>query len=126
MKNPLFVLLLLAPCLLMAQPDFTPLVDAARRGDANALAAQMDAVVQMSILDEDNRLPKASAASELSAFFAKNKPTGCTVVNKGMSDDKLSHFCICSLATTGGTFRLYFYLRQNAGKFLIREIRIEK
>jgi hypothetical protein len=126
MKNLLVACLLILPGLAWAQPDFTPLVEAAKRGDANALSAHMEAVVELTILQEDNRLPKSSATAQLAGFFSQNRPTNCTLVNKGMSDDKQSHFCVCNLSTGNGTFRLYFYLRQNAGKYLIRELRIEK
>lgn len=116
----------LLPGLLFAQPDFAPMVDAAKRGDATGLSAFMDTYVEMTILNEDNRLAKAGATTALASFFGQNRPSNCTIVNKGMSDDKVSHFCVCNLTTSGGNYRLFFYLRQNAGKYLIKELRIER
>jgi hypothetical protein len=58
-------------------------------------------------------------------FFAKNTPKNFNVKHDGVSQDG-SKYSIGSLETNTGTYRTYYYLKNNNGSFLIKELRIEK
>lgn len=94
-------------------------------GNADALGQYFDDNVEVAVKDEEGTYSKANAIKLVRDFFAKNKPTRFSQVHQGASKGQFSEYCIGDLNTQTGTFRVYIYMKVNAGKYTIQEIRFD-
>lgn len=124
--NSILGVLFFAPILASAQPDFTPMINAIQNGSASTLSNYFDKNVEITVLDKDDQYDKASATRVVTDFFNSNKPSACSIVHKGVSDDKTSYYAIGSLSAGTKTFRVYIYVKNNGSQYLIQELRFEK
>ena len=102
-------------------------LDAVAKADVAGLAQHFDSKIELCINNKIEYLDQQAASNSLKSFFDSNPPKSCQAIHKGSSKDKGSVYTIGSLqTTTGKTFRIYLYVEDNAGKALIKEIRIDK
>ena len=80
--------------------------------------------VEMKILNEEEIYSSTQAEMILKDFFAKNQPSGAKVIHKVVSNANYK-FGVIILTTAKGEFRVSYELKNNSGKFLITQIRIE-
>ncbi|MEL7162972.1 MAG: DUF4783 domain-containing protein, partial [Bacteroidota bacterium] len=95
-------------------------------GDVSQLVAVMDAEVELSILDEEDLYSREQAKTALTNFFAKNKPTNFGKVHQGASKSDDAEYCIGTLATAQGTFRVYIYVAKRSDGILLQELRFDR
>lgn len=95
-------------------------------GNVAELSAVMDAEVQLTILDKEDLYSKAEAAAALKSFFTANTPTSFGKVHQGASKSADAEYCIGTLATTKGAFRVYVYVAKKSNGVLLQEIRVER
>ena len=95
-------------------------------GDATTLSKYFDSMVEIAILDDEDMYSKSDAKSKVSSFFAKAKPKSYSQVHKGNSKGNNSQYCIGNLATTGGDYRVYIYLKVKGANTVIQEMRFDK
>ncbi|HRG59093.1 MAG TPA: DUF4783 domain-containing protein [Bacteroidia bacterium] len=96
-----------------------------KSGNFKTIASYFNASVELNIPGADGLYSKAQAELLLKEFFAKNTPRNYTVKHDGVSQDG-SKYSIGALETSSGVYRTYYYLKNNNGAFLIKELRIEK
>ena len=126
MKNLLFALLLIFPfALTEGELNIAAITKAISEGDADGLGQYFDDSVEVAVKDEEGTYAKAEAIKVVRNFFAKNKPTRFSQVHQGASKGQFSEYCIGDLSTQTGTFRVYIYMKVNAGKYTIQEIRFD-
>ncbi len=125
MKN-LFFILLFAPMLALASPpDFSAITKALNGGDVSTLAEYLDKDVEVTILDDDGVYSKAQAVQVIKEFFAKHPPRSFKLMHQGTNNKSL-HYSIGNLITNGAQFRVCLYMKEENGKFLIKELSIEE
>ncbi len=107
-------------------PNLTPVTKALSEGDASTLSNYLDNSVDLTLLDKQTVVDKATATSNLREFFAKNKPKSFNTVHQGTSKGADSHYTIGELNVSNGNFRVYLYYTNMGEKPVIKEIRIEK
>jgi hypothetical protein len=78
----------------------------------------------MVVLENDNVYSKAQAQQIVSKFFSSNAPESFNIIHQGGKEG--AQYVIGNLVTSGGTFRVYFLLKKNAGKDYIHQLRIEE
>lgn len=122
----LLLLLVAAALASPAQPTWDGITRAISSGNVAALEPFLDASVEISILEQEEVYAKAQAIQVLKAFFAKNKPTAFSQVHQGQSKGKESLYCIGSLGTSTGVFRVYLYVRVDGERYFVQEMRIDK
>jgi Domain of unknown function (DUF4783) len=107
-------------------PNLTPVTKALSEGDAATLSNYLDNSVDLTLLDKQTVVDKATATATLRDFFAKNKPKSFNTEHQGSSKGAGSHYTIGSLVATSGNFKVYLYYKSAGEKPVVQEIRIEK
>lgn len=96
------------------------------QGNVAEITAVMDAEVELSILDQENLYSRADAAKALTAFFGKHAPQSFGKVHQGASKSADAEYCIGTLATANGPFRVYLYVAKRPTGILLQELRFER
>jgi hypothetical protein len=109
-----------------SMPNLAPVTKALSEGDAATLSNYLDNTVDLTLLDKQTVVDRASATTILRDFFAKNKPKTFNTEHQGSSKGAGSHYTIGSLNATSGNFKVYLYYKSAGEKPLVQEIRIEK
>lgn len=125
MRQLMFVLMLI-PFLSMSQSGMQEITQALNTGNADVLANYFDESLELSILGEEGIFNKATAVQKVRRFVAQNKISSFAEVHQGASRSSDSQYVIGNLATSGGTFRVYLYLTNVKGRFVIQEFRFDK
>ncbi len=121
----LLLLLVIFP-LWTDQPTMEGITKAISTGNAAALEPYLDNSVEIAILDQEDVYAKTQAVQVLKTFFGKNKPTTFNQMHQGQSRGKESVYCIGNLTTASGNFRVYIYMRVDAEKYFVQEMRFDK
>lgn len=95
-------------------------------GNVADLAAIMDDEVELSILDNEDIYSKAEAKAALEGFFAKFTPTSFGKVHQGASKSDDAEYCIGTLTTNKGSFRVYIYVAKTNGGVLLQELKFDR
>lgn len=95
-------------------------------GNVTELSAIMDAEVELSILDREDLYSKAEAASALKDFFSTFTPTSFGKVHQGASKSNDAEYCIGTLTTNKGSFRVYIYVAKTASGVLLQELKFDR
>lgn len=103
--------------------EFKEVVAALRKGDVNALAVVLDNTVEINIVGNSDSYSKAQAEALLKDFFAKNQVSSFEMKHQG--GDK-SLFGIGILTTSGGVYRVSFFLQMKGSSRVLNELRFEK
>lgn len=108
-----------------AQADITPKVsEALKTGNAQALAEMCAAQVELGIGGQDDTYPRDEVKALLVKFFSSNVPRSFTMRHEGTS--KLNdQYRIGELVTSGGTYRVTFFIRKAGTQMLISQLKIE-
>ncbi len=115
--------LLFSATLTMAQiPD--DLVLSFKTGNAATLSSYFNQNIELYVLDQDDVYSRAQAQQIVSNFFNQNKATGFSIIHQSGKED--SKFAIGKLTTTNGVYRVSFFVKNENGKPVIHQLRIEK
>jgi Domain of unknown function (DUF4783) len=128
MKNLIF-LLLFAPMIGLAAQNnsgIDAISSALSAGDVEALSKYFADNVEISIDDKEQIYPKAKAADTMRGFFGANKPKNFSSTHKGQSRENSDQYCIGTLNTASGNYRVYIYLKVSGSNLSIQEMRIDK
>lgn len=106
---------------LVAGP-FEDVVGAIKQGDVNSLSRYLDNNVEINISGKANSYSKAQAEIILKDFFSKNQVKSFELVHQG---GESSRFGIGNLSTSGGNYRLSFFLQKKGGAMVLNELRFE-
>jgi hypothetical protein len=104
---------------------YTDINSSMKSGNYKTIASYFNTSVELNIPGADGLYSKAQAELLMKEFFTKNTPKNFTVKHDGVSQDG-SKYSIGTLETSSGSYRTYYYLKNNSGTFLIKELRIEK
>lgn len=118
-------LALLFTTALSAQNDITTGVSQALQGgNAAKLASYFGSTVDITVLGDEGTLAPAAAQKMLDNFFRTNQPKAFKIMHKGTSklDDQ---YRIGDLTTTGGTYRVTFFMHRTDGGMKVKQLRIE-
>lgn len=122
--NKIIILLLLSTSL-FAIDIYDDIANSIRSGDAHQLATFFGNSIDLTIMDQENVYSKAQAEFVLKDFFSKNHPKSFTIIHKGSSPEGTQYAIGNLISANGKTFRTSFYLKNNGGKYILQELRIE-
>ena len=105
--------------------DYDKLSDAFSNGDATSIGRMLDATVDYSEDDVDQKIGRSDSENKLRSFFMANTPRSFKKVHEGVSSNDV-HYMIGDLYTSTGTFRVTLYLYKAGEQYLIQSIEIEK
>ncbi|MGX5818379.1 DUF4783 domain-containing protein [Chitinophaga lutea] len=129
MKKLLFVLGILAVCGMFAafRPvagPFEDVVSALKQGDAGTLSKHLDNTVEINMTGKSHSYSRAQAEIILKDFFGKNAVKSFDVIHRGGQEGG-SQFGVGSMVTSGGNYRISFFLQKKSGVFVLNELRFE-
>ncbi len=101
------------------------IASAIKSGNAATLSQYFDASVDITILDKESVYSKAQAQMVVRDFFLKYPVRSFSLIHRGTSSEG-SQYGIGTMTSTGGSFRVYFLVRNKTGASLIKELRFEK
>lgn len=130
MKTMLFTLLVSFSALLPATDQKPVSLDDVCRaigsGNVDELSSVMDAEVELIILDKEDLYSRDQAIAALRTFFKESTPSSFGKVHQGASKSADAEYCIGTLATAKGPYRVYVYVAKRPGGVLLQELRFER
>jgi hypothetical protein len=104
----------------------TDITRSLNEGNTIGLSSFLDSQVEISMSELEATVSKAEAIAQLKKFFLKNPVKSFTQAHQGNSKANDSTYIIGNLNTQNGIFRVYIYIKIDAGKQYIQEIRFDK
>ena len=101
------------------------IVIALAAGDTEALSGFLNEMVDLGISGNEDTYSKTQAIQILKDFFTKNPVKTVKITRQGSSTDG-SIFAIGEMKAGTGIFRVYYLLKKINGKFLIKQLQIQK
>ena len=98
-------------------------VAAIRSGSASQVAKYFDNTVEINLPDKSNSYSKSQAEMVLKDFFNTNAVKGFEVIHKG--ENAGSQYCIGTLTTKSGSFRVTIFMKKNGDGQVLQELRFE-
>lgn len=100
------------------------IISALKSGNALELSKYFDKTVEITLPEKSNSYSKSQASIVLRDFFNNNQVKDFKVIHQSQKED--SEFCIGTLVTGKGSFRVTIFTRQSGQQKLIQELRFEK
>lgn len=98
-------------------------VAAMRTGNVSVIAKFFDETVEISMPAKSNSYGKSQAEMVLKDFFSTNVVKSFEVIHKG--ENAGSQYCIGTLITKGGSFRVTIFMKLKVDKQFLQEMRFE-
>ncbi|MBL7752393.1 MAG: DUF4783 domain-containing protein [Chitinophagaceae bacterium] len=108
------------------QSGIESVIGALKSGNSSNLARYFDAYVDITMPDKSNSYSKSQAELILKDFFATTGVKTFEVKHKGESDGNNSQYCIGTLQTKSGNYRVNVFMKNKNDKMLIQELRIQQ
>lgn len=94
--------------------------------DTHLITNFLDDIVELTYKETHSTYTKSQTLVILEDFYAKSRPTNFVVNFKGVSPNSDAQYVICTVSSKTEHFRIYLYLKNKQGKYLIQEIKISK
>lgn len=125
-KNLVFTLLFISGFIIFSNqlkaqvPD--EIIQSLKSGDSKKFSAYFNQNIELVVLENDNVYSKAQAEQIINKFFSANTPESFNIIHQSTAEG--ANLVIGNLVTNNGDFRVYIFLRKNAGKDYIFQLRI--
>lgn len=96
-----------------------------KSGNSKELLKYFSSTVELNILNKEDIYSSTQAELILKDFFQKNQTSEAKVIHKVVSNANYK-FGVLLLYTNKGVYRVSYELKNNPGKFLVTQIRIEE
>lgn len=100
------------------------LLTSLKTGNAATLSGYFNQNIELFVLDQDDVYSKAQAQQIVSNFFSQYKATGFSIIHQSGKED--TKYAIGNLTTNKGSFRVSFLIKNEDGRPVIHQLRIEK
>jgi hypothetical protein len=124
MKKILSLMLLFVALSSFTLVSLPEIISALKSGNALELSKYFDKTVEITLPEKSNSYSKSQASIVLRDFFKNKQVKDFKVIHQSQKED--SEFCIGTLITTKGSFRVTIFTRQSGQQKLIQELRFEK
>lgn len=99
-------------------------VKATQSGDARALAEGFNSSLELILPNKSGVFSKSQAEYIMGDFFRQNAPSSFTIIHQGQRES--ASFAIGKYISSSGTYRFSFLTKNDSGKILIHQLRIEE
>ena len=99
-------------------------VKATQNGDARSLAEGFNSSLKLILPNKSGVFSKSQAEYMMGDFFRQNAPSSFTIIHQGQREN--ASFAIGKYISSTGTYRFYFLTKNDSGKILIHQLRIEE
>lgn len=94
--------------------------------DAEEMSEFIDNTIELTYGNTHSTYSRDHALVILSNFYSKNLPTSFNIDYTGISANKDAHYVIGTAVTQNGKFKVFLYIKNKGGKFVIQEMKIDK
>ena len=102
---------------------FDEVSESIKSGDVKSLSRSFNNSIDLTVGSQENTYSKAQAEQVLRDFFNENKPSSFSIIHQGLSKEGAKYAIGQLLTTHGKSYRVYLYIKQEGGAFLINELR---
>lgn len=95
-----------------------------RSSNSSDLSTYFSSVIELSMLNDEDKYSRAQAELILRSFFFRHKPVSVKIIRR-INPNANYIFAVFSFLTKTDKFRFTISLRNQDDKFLVREIRID-
>lgn len=120
---PLFIVLMIAPVLISADP-IDKVANLIRQRNIAELSKSFADNVELSVLGDENIYSRLQTEQILTRFFSQNEPKTIKLLHKVNSNPNY-HFGVLLMTTNTGVYRIAVTMKETAGTLSIIEFRIE-
>jgi hypothetical protein len=120
-----FIIILLSFQFNIFCQDYNAVFDAIKTNKVNVLQSNLDAQVDLCILDDQKFMQQSNALLKLKNFFEKNPIVSLEPLHLGNSKNKNASYRLAKITTKGNIYRLFIFFEKVNTKYLVSEIRIE-
>jgi len=124
MKSLLIVLVTFVSINLSAQTE-VDFLNAVGKKDLSNVGAYLAPNVSFCINDNQKKVSKSTAISELDKFLSTKKIQKFKILHNGKSSDKASSYRVARIKTQEGTYRIFAYSEGSGASSKVVEIRID-
>ncbi len=103
-----------------------PIVAAFRSGDASAVSRYFGKSVDITVNNNSSTYSRTQGEQVLRDFFSRQRVRDFVIDYSGNSTTSDSRFTTGTLKTATCRYKVYLFLRPDAGSYTIKEVRIEK
>ena len=118
-------------CFLLVLSSFTVqdgienVIGALKSGNSSGLAKFFDSYVDITMPEKSSNYSKSQAEIVLKDFFSNNGVRDFEVKHKGENEGNNSQYCIGTLLTKNGNYRVNVFMKSKNDKLVIQELRIQ-
>lgn len=112
--------------IISAQAFIVNISNGLKEGKAEAISTYFDNTIDLSFSDVTNTYSKKQAEVVLQRFLSKIEPKSYLNNQKGNSAYNNSKFCIGTLATSNGNYKVYMFFILRKDTYYLKELRFEK
>lgn len=94
--------------------------------NAQEMSELFDNTIELTYSNTHSTYSRGHAMMILNNFYTKNQPTSFSIDYTGITTNKDAHYVIGTASTQNGRFRVYLYIKNKGGKFVIQEMKIDK
>lgn len=109
---------------LAAQTSNQKISECFLKSDFKQLSSYFDENINLEIQKDEGTFSKKEAEKKLIQFFSKNPIQDFKMVHEGGSNKKLKYL-IGNVSSSSKKYRTYILYRENGGKIIISEVRID-
>jgi hypothetical protein len=95
-----------------------------KSANSKEIGAHFSPTVDLIVLEDEENYSKVQAEQIIRDFFTKHPPVSSTIIHT-IDTNPNYRFCILSLSTRSGKFRVSVTLKKTGTSFFITELRIE-
>lgn len=107
------------------QDGIENVINALKTGSSAGLAKYFDNYVDITMPEKSSNYSKSQAELVIRDFFNNNAVKNFEVKHKGDNDGNNGQYCIGTLLTKNGKYRVNVFMKSKHDKMLVQEIRIQ-
>lgn len=108
------------------QEGIDNVINALKAGNSSGLARYFDSYIDITMPEKSNNYSKSQAELVLKDFFSNNGVRNFEVKHKGDNEGNNGQYCIGTLLTKNGNFRVNVFMRSKNDRMVVQEIRIQQ
>lgn len=100
--------------------------NAMKSGNTGVIARYFDNIVDITINRNQSTYSSNQAEMVLKNWFLKNPPRDYDIEHSGTSSNNSAMYCVGSLNTSTGKYKVYMFFKHKGSDYVLQEIRLQK
>lgn len=100
--------------------------NAMKSGNVAVIARHFNDIVDITINRNQSTYSSTQAEMVLKNWFSKNTPKEYTIEHSGSSPNNKAIYCIGSIKTSTGRYKVYMFFKPEGNDYVLQEIKLQK